>query len=230
MMQAKTNNAIFDILVKDALISIYESELSDLMLDSDEHEYSKSVYKTIRKIGRRIAAKDHAIVFFRISRKAIVSVAAILGIVFGGLLTQPSVYAAVENVIKEIFATNDSYTFSNNCTINEFNKEIRFGYVPDGYELKAAYYNYNNVDLIYKNRYDMEILFSYNSSNSLSISIDNETHNYNEIIRDGITFHYYEAIKDDYNIMMWNDDCYMYCIDAQLPMEEIVRIAENLKK
>ncbi len=230
-MRMKTNEAIFDILLNDALVSMYEEELIELMSLSKEHTYSNKFEKTIKIVGNNINLKERSIAVFRITKKAIVTVAAVFGFLFGGFLTQPSVYAAVENVIKEIFSTNDSYTFINYNSSEEFDKNIKFGYVPYGYDLRTIYYNNNSVTLIYDDTNDHQIYFEYGKNEGTSISIDNETHKYEKIEKNSNMFNYYEAIdNNDSNILMWHDNYYLYCISAQLSKGEIVKIAENLKR
>ena len=155
--------------------------------------------------------------------------ASIMGILFSGLLTQPEVYAAVGNVIRNIFETHDSYTYQGSSSEISFNKNIKLGFIPDGYELRSAFYSDCNVSLTYENADEMCIYFDYGSAENSMLSIDNERHNYTELNYDGTTYYFYEAAEEDFSTLIWYDDGYYYSIDAQLDKDTLIRTAQNIE-
>lgn len=223
-----TNEEIFDLLICDALTAKWDNELKELQKDIDTHIFSDSVERNINKIKRTIGV-DCA---FRGAGKAMlktfVLIFVFMGILFGGLLTQPEVYAAVGNVIRNIFETHDSYTFQGNSSEVFFNKNIHLGYIPDGYELRSAFYSDCNVSLTYENTDEMCIYFDYGSAENSMLSIDNERHNYTQLNYDGTTYYFYEATEEDFSTLIWYDDGYYYSIDAQLDKDTLIRTAQNI--
>lgn len=143
------NDEIFDILLKSALISRYENEASAAMLSTEEHIYPADFHRRLRRIRNSAGRRERISAAGRIVSRFAVTAAAAMGILFGGLLTQPEVSAAVGNVFRSIFPTHDSYSFTAGSDV-EFNKNIQLGYVPEGYELREAHYMGNSVFLSYE--------------------------------------------------------------------------------
>lgn len=42
-------------------------------------------------------------------------------------------------------------------------------------------------------------------------------------------YYFYKSEQDDFNTLIWFDEKHAYSIDAQIPEEEIVKIAKNIK-
>ena len=157
--------------------------------------------------------------------------AAIMGAVFGGLLTQPAVYAAVQNVIQTVFKNYDKYDFGGDeLTVDNFNNNIRLGYFPEGYYLANGEYSRISVSLTYIDQNDNKIMFDYGIADGSSTIYDNEHNSYSKFIVNDIEYHYYESKDNDfYNTLVWYKDGYSFSVLAHLPKEELVKIAKNVK-
>lgn len=221
------NDEIFNILLKSALISRYENEASAAMLSTEVHIYPAGFHRQLRRIRNSAGRRERISAAGRIVSRFAVTAAAAMGILFGGLLTQPEVSAAVGNVFRSIFPTHDSYSFSTGSDV-EFNKNIRLGYVPEGYELREAHYMGNSVFLSYESDSGY-IYFNYSLADGSSITIDNEKHDYTEITNNHITYYYYCSDDNDYSTLIWFDGIYAYSIDAQINQAEFIKIAENIQ-
>ena len=192
------NNEIFDILLKSALITRYENEVSAAMLSADEHTYPAEFHRRLRQIKNTAGRKE------RIS-------------------------AAVGNVFRSIFSTHDSYSFTAGSD-TDFNQNIRLGYVPEGYELREAYYSENNVILTYESTDSTYIFFEYGLGSNSQISYDNERHKFIEINNNNTTYYFYEAMDaDSESSLIWYQGGYYYSIDAQISKKEFVKMAENIQ-
>lgn len=225
----RANSELWNTVIREALIQDCENELSELNIQIEKHDYSDEFYKAIRKMKFLIVNKSNVKATVKITKRLLITVAVMMGIVFGGLLTQSEVYAAVQNVVRSIFDTHDRYTYQGYNNDELFDKEIRLDYVPDGYVLRTAFYSESDVLLTYESTDEKIINFSYGLSSNSSISIDNEFHNYYEYIQDEITFYFYQSVnKDEYSTLIWFDNKYYYSIDAQLSKEEFVKMAESL--
>ena len=183
--------------------------------------------KLIHSIGR----KDRIKKFKHIAVQTIVSAAAVFGVIFGGLLTQPEVFAAVQHVFRSVFDTYDKYEFvSDELTIDNFNNNIRLGYVPDGYYLSEGKYSPAYVMLTYTNESE-KIRFNYAIANGLFSYYNNENNLYDTFYNNDIEYHYYKSNDEDFaDTLMWYEDGYSFSILAHLSKDELVKIAENLEK
>ena len=223
-----TNEEIFDLLICDALTIKWDNELDELQKKTDTHIFSVSAEKNINKIKRSIGTACAFRGAGKTVLKGFVLIFVFMGILFGGLLTQPEVYAAVGNVIRNIFETHDSYTYQGSSSEILFNKNIQLGFVPDGYELRSAFYSDCNVSLTYENADEMYIYFDYGSAENSMLSIDNERHSYTELNYDGTAYYFYEAAEEDFSTLIWYDDGYYYSIDAQLDKDTLIKTAQNI--
>jgi len=232
-MNAAIKEQIFDIVLKEALRESMEREFKEIdeMVIDEPHEFSPQFEKKMKKLINSIGRKDRIKKFKRIAVTTIVSVAAAFGLIFGGLLTQPEVYAAVQNVFRSVFDKYDKYEYvGEELTIENFDNSIRLGYVPDGYCLSEGLYSSFNVTLFYTNKSD-EITFEYAIANGLVSYYDNEHNSYEAFNLNGIEYQYYKSNDIDFdNKLIWYEDGYVFGIYAHLSKDELVEIAENLKK
>jgi len=152
-------------------------------------------------------------------------------LLFGGLLTQPEVYAAVQNVFRSVFDKYDKYEYiGEEVTFDNFDDGIRLGYVPDGYCLSEGDYSPFDVTLFYKNETD-KIIFEYGIANGLVSYYDNEHNSYEAFNLNGIEYQYYKSNDVDFdNKLIWYEDGYVFGIYAHLSKDELVKIAENIEK
>lgn len=229
MYNRSSNEKIFDLLIRDALIERVDKELSEIG-ECEPHAFSKEFERNVWKIRNSIGRKERMKNAGRFSLKFFVTIATIMGIAFGGLLTQPTVYAAVTNVIRSVFDKFDRYDFSGSeVTVENFNSEMRFRYIPDGYYLCSGTYSPVYVQLKYTNDTD-EIIFEYFIADGLSVSIDNEHATYTTFFYNDIEYYYHESFDKNFeNVIVWNDKGYVFSINAYLSQEELVKIAENIK-
>ena len=231
-MNNKYNEKMFDLLIADALMEKWDTELQELSENNeyDGHKFSDEFEKKVRKIRNSIGRKDRIKRGTQICMKFVITAAAIMGIIFGGLLTQPTVYAAVQNVIRTIFDKYDKYDYINDeLTVENFNNNIRLGYVPEEYNLKNGYYSKVNVTLIYENGLN-EIIFNYSIADGTSSNYDNEHNLYSAFTINGIEYNYYESNDNDfYDTLVWYKNGYAFSIFAHLSKDELVKIAENIK-
>ena len=229
-LSKQATERLWDALIKEALIQDCYNELAELEKTVKPHTFSERFEKNIAKMKRKVFGKERLKATGAIIRNTAAVVMIVIGLTFGVLLTQPEVYAAVENVIKSVFDGHDDYWITgSNVTVETFNSKMRFGYVPDGYYLCSGTYSPVYVQLIYTNDND-EITFEYAIAKGLSLSLDNEHNSYETLYHNNIEYHYYESHDDDFfNSLIWNDSGYAYSIYAHLPKEEIIKIAENIE-
>lgn len=233
-MKNELKEKIFDLVLKEALQECLDEELKEIdemVANSPPHEFSPQFEKRMKKLINSIGRKDRIKKAKRIIVRTAVSIAASFGIIFGVFLTQPEVSAAVQNVIRTVFDRYDKHDYiGDELTIENFNNNIRLGYVPDGYYLSSGDYLAANVALIYKDIDDNKIMFDYGIADGTSSIYDNEHNSYSNFTINGMEYNYYESNDDDfYDTLVWYKDGYFFSIFAHLSKEELVKIAENIK-
>lgn len=233
-MKNELKEKIFDLVLTEALKESLDKELQEIdemVANSPPHEFSPQFEKRMRKLINSIGRKDRIKKYTRIAVRTIVSMAAAFGLVFGVLLTQPEVSAAVQNVIRTVFDRYDKYDYvGDELTVDNFNDNIRLGYVPDGYYLSSGNYFPASVSLTYINKSKNEIMFDYGIADGASGIYDNEHNSYSDFTINGIEYRYYESNDSDfYDILLWYKDGYAFSVFAHLSKEELVKIAENIK-
>lgn len=229
-LSEQANERLWNSLLTEVLIEDCKKELAELETAAKPYTFSSDFEKKIQKIRRSVGRRESAIGIAIFVRKVAVTAAVIMGVLFTGFLTQPKVYAAVEDVVRSIFDNHDRYSYQGEPAKGTFDENKRFGYVPEGYELRSIFYGKSIAFLTYENADEETIDFNYSFADSGSISIDNERHDYKKVRYNGQTYYVYAATAEgDVGTVIWYKGDYVYCIDSQLPETEIVKIAKNVK-
>ena len=226
------NERLWDAVIKEALIESMRLELDEAEQNAEPHSFSPQFEHNMKKLSRSIGIKEKSCAAVKVICKFAVTAAAVMGISFGGLLTQHEVYAAVSNVVRDIFSTHDKYTYQGSFDSDDmdFDDSIEPEYVPEGYELRSVLYAGGAKLMTYESKDEKTIDFEYCFADGTAISVDNERHRIKEINKNDQTYYYYEAMEeDDLNVLVWYSGEYFYDINAQLPEEEFVKIAESIK-
>lgn len=232
MMNAATKEKIFDLILADALKESMRKEFEEIdkMTAEETHEFSPQFEKKMRKLINSIGRKERIKKFKHFAVKSVVSLSIVFSLIFGGLLTQPEVFASVQNVFRKVFEKYDKYEYvSYELNEDNFNNSIRFGYIPDGYYLSEGKYSPAYVMLTYTNEIE-KIQFKYGIADGLVSYYDNEHNSYDTFKNNNIEYYYYKSNDIDFvNMLVWYDNGYSFGILAHLPKKELVKIAENLK-
>lgn len=228
-MNNESKNKIFDVVMTEALKEYMDIELKQMneLAKADNFELSEKFEKRVHRIENSIGRTD------RIKRggiailKTLVTAAAVFGIVFGMLLTQPEVYAAVQKTIRTIFGEYDRIEYIDE-TSNVLNDNIRLGYVPEGYYLSDGTYTPIGVVLTYTNGVD-KIRFEYGTADGTISLVDNEHNEYEQFAANGVEYHYYSSlVAESDNAITWSENGYYFVVYAYFPKEVLVKIAENV--
>lgn len=232
-MNAATKEKIFDLILADALKESMKKEFEEIdkLTAEETHEFSPQFEKKMRKLINSIGRKDRIKKFKRFAAKSVVVLSIVFTLIFGGLLTQPEVFASVQNVFRSVFETHDRYEYvGEELTSENFDNSIRLGYVPDGYCLSKGNYSPIDVALFYTNKTD-KIIFEYGIADGTISYYDNEHNSYEVFNLNGMEYQYYKSNDVDFdNKLIWYKDGYVFGIYAQLSKEELVEMAENLEK
>lgn len=233
MMNAATKEKIFDLILADALKESLKKDFEriDKLTAAETHEFSPEFERKVRKLINSVGRKENLKKIKHIAVKSIAPIAVIFSILSGSLLVQPEVFASVQNVFRSVFDKYDKYEYvGDELTIDNFDNNIRLGYVPEGYDLSDGKYSPAYVMLTYTNQIE-KIQFKYAIADGLVSYYDNEHNSYNTFKYNDIEYYYYKSNDKDFaDILVWYENGYSFSILAHLPKEELVKIAENLEK
>ena len=108
-MNSELKEQIFDLMLKAALEEYMDKEfqeIDEMVAAMPKHEPTPELDRKIKKLARSIGRRERIRKCKQICVKVIkvlVIIAAIMGVLFCGLLTQPAIYTAVQNIIRSIF-------------------------------------------------------------------------------------------------------------------------------
>ena len=126
----------------------------------------------------------------------------------------------------------DNFNIASRYQMTKENKnsvpdKITVGYIPEGFELeskdnssKMSYYKYTSLD--------NSTFTVYKSASSGEIHFDSENLDTKVITINNINYTYGTDVFGNSNII-WTEFDYMFRIDGNLPIEELLKIAESIK-
>ena len=219
---------IFDIIVEDMLKESCKQEIEEFRNDDREHDFPADFDRKVRKIRNSIGRSKAVKTAVKIVTRTAITAASIMGIIFGGLLTQPNVSASVKDTIDNIFDGHDRIEFNNYAgKIDENGGITGLGYVPDGYELESSFITPQNGTVIYRKDGD-QLVFEFFAQNHDMYS-NNDYSKYISVTRNGQEYFYYRGIDYlDTCTLLWNCNGYSYSLSAKLSYDELIIVAENI--
>jgi hypothetical protein len=150
-------------------------------------------------------------------------------LLFGTLLFNTEVRAAVGKVLVEWYEKFTSFTFRDDGIIVE-KKEWTLGYLPEGY-VQENYEVLGRITSIeFTNNQGEKIRFTYGPEESITnISVDNENHEIDSnTILDNEAF-FINAVNDKFdNGVIWNMDGHTFDLWGKISVDELKKIAESI--
>lgn len=234
MNKNQGSDTVFEALFRQAVIDDFNEEIDSIPTNeqlvkiySFSTDFQIRIKKLLTKDRRRSSLKN-AMIY---SRKVASVLIIVLGLLFGTLLFNTEVRAAVGKVLVEWYDKFTSFTFRDDEIISE-KKDWTLNYLPEGYAMK----NYEvlgritNIDFI--NELVDKIRFSYHPEGSIiNISVDNENHKIDrcEILNNEA--YCISAVDDEFdNGVIWNMDGHTFDLWGKIPMEELKKIAESISE
>lgn len=234
MNKDQVNDVIFEALFRQAVIDDFNEEIDSIPTNEQLAEiYSFSSEFEMRM--KKLFVEDHRRNFLKnvmlYSRRVASILVIVLGLLFGTLLFNTEVRAAVGKVLVEWYEKFASFTFRDEEIIVE-KKEWTLEYLPKGYLLKNYEVLGNVTNMEFINNQGDKIRFSYRPENSITnISVDNENHKIDShVILDNETFSI-TAVDDRFdNGVIWNMDGYTFSLWGKISINELNKIAESISE
>lgn len=110
---------------------------------------------------------------------------------------------------------------------NSVNREIKVGYIPEGFELVYK----ESMDKLINYKYasdDGRLLTIWKCSSVVEVEFNTEFFNSEEIIVDNIKYTYCQG-NEGVNNIVWTKFDYVYRIDGALSKEEMLKIAKTVE-
>lgn len=187
--------------------------------DLPDPQYSKKHIKRMNSLFNKMRGDK----YHRFTTKTI-KIMLVAAVLLALMLTAFVIPSSREAIIKT-FDIKSRYkmTVNNN---NSVTNEIFVGYIPKGFELTEKYYDgktswvaytLNNGKIFTINKHSSMIEVYFDSEN-----IDEKSYTINNIT--------YTSTTDStgYSVIVWNQNDYIYKIDSNLNIEELLKIAQTV--
>jgi len=214
-----------DILTYAAMLA--DREIGEKLDEPDEEiVFSKEHEDKMKRLFRKEWRKQSAKIFSKYAQRA---ACVLLVVIIGSGVAIYSVEAwriKFLNFVLEIGQPNTDFNFSDNGGSSYSDDDITLEYVPMGFEMTDSYSTRQKVFLTFTSgeKY-FQIVISDINSNS---SIDTENGTIEKADVNG-----YEAVyttNKNINALIWHNNELVFRIAGNIPKEEILKIAENIKK
>ncbi|GHU47232.1 hypothetical protein FACS1894120_5070 [Clostridia bacterium] len=231
---AELNNRIFDAKLAQALKEDMIAEMNSVSMKTD-HIFSEKFERNVRPLLNRTLFLHKTSKMFIVTKKFAAVAAAMLICV--GIGATPRVSAYMQNIFVKIFPQYDSYTFLDKLSSDVDFYSFKAGWLPRSYELRAAKYIDDMVDLKYENVSGGNFTLSCSTAEHSNLTIDNEHFNSETIRVNGSEAHLYTVkmeadINDGWGtILVWENDGVAFNLTdyGSLSRKDIIKIAENVE-
>ncbi len=234
MNKDQVNDVVFEALFRQAVIDGFNEEIDSIPTNKQlakiytfSPEFEIRMKKLFIKDRRRGLLKNTMLYSRRVASVLII----VLGLLFGTLLFNTEVRAAVGKVLVEWYEKFTSFTFNDDEVIYE-KKDWTLNYLPEGYTLKNYEVLGRITNIEFTNNQGDKIRFSYRLEEGITnISVDNENHEINSyVILDKEAFSI-TAVNDKFdNGVIWNMDGHTFDLWGKIPVDELRKIAESISE
>ena len=224
--------------------SVFEATLRQAVIDDLMHEvasvpsndelskiYTFSHRHTIRmnRLFAKEKRQEYWKAIFKYSKRVAVVAMIIVTILFSTLMLNPKVRAAVVDVIIEWFEGFTSFHSPETDSQKVFDPTWRPEYIPEDFTEGEIFQAAGAMELSYKTDSGRTLSFSY-ISNDGKVFADNDDMAYKIEEHNGIEYHIFESTDSTDNIIIWDNAGYRFSISANIPIQEIKKMAFSTKK
>ena len=225
--------AVFEALVRQAVIDNYDRELDDIppreelesmFSFSDRHEaMMKALFC---RDARRVKAKKVADVSKRMAAGFVLAVA----VLFGLLMTSTTVRAAVGDTLVEFFDQFVSIRYQGEAE-PDLASEWEPEYLPEGFTFQEKETLAAVVALTYRNDNGVIMTLDYSTAPRNVVYSDNEYTGYTSVYRDGTEYRILEAESNDFSTkIMWEEEKYYFILASKHDSDELLNTALSVQK
>ncbi len=121
-----------------------------------------------------------------------------------------------------------SLSENNNISVpTELNEKYYPHYLPEGYEIKSTFITDSGAEISYINKNNEKINYCYFDKDAIA-GIDTENRIETSVLINGLKGSIFS--KNGHNILVFKLDEYLFVIEGHIAQEEIIKIAESIRK
>lgn len=215
-----------DALLKAAAIIANENISREIKDNGQEIEFSKEHEEKMRRFFKRERRKELTRKLNKYFKVAACAVAAVFVVSSISIFSVDAWRVKFLNFVFDSEKANTDFNFTDGSGTSYSDDEITLGYIPEGYSLVEKTAIGDIVTLYFSN--DIESFTFVLNTTEGDLSTDTEGGYIDKVTVNGREAIY--SSNKNTNILMWHDNNYMYSINGSISKEEMIKIAENVKK
>lgn len=226
MINKSVDNAVFDAILRKAFTEAFEREVAEIEAQPSAAE---SLPEKYRKAERKYYNKKmkQSSGTYAVLRKIAACILICLSVGFATLMAIPTVRASVWDSVVNFYEKYIKFDFNITSVGEETIGEYTLGYVPDGFVRTDSLENSAKNLYIYEAE-DGVFSVGYYYSEDNGITYDDENGKLYIIDINGMDGYLVEYFDGRYSLT-WKNNRVVFTIDGNLPVNEIVKIAEKIK-
>jgi len=230
----KIREARFEAMLRLAVIECFEEEVKTIPPQEELEKmltFSKRHERRMIKLFARARRMEIWKVVRRYSYRAAAVFVFTFALLFGALMFNSNVRAAVQKTFIEWFDKFTRFTFYGE-TESDLNSQWYLGYVPDGY-VESESFEAIGYTTIYINEYDECLIFKCTPTQGYSFAIDNEGYDYTTFFDNGIEYHLFVPLVD-YKFLgiIWEQEGFAFRVtfEGSKDQDELKKTAFSVRK
>lgn len=241
MNKTEIQNQVFEIMLKAAVKENFERELRELPKEkdlSDDCELSQSAKTKIEKMIRKAHRNSAWLRIQTVTKKVAVLFAIIIPVSLGSLLSVGASRHAIFNAFLEWKSNHANIRYqdlvsSSGQGASSFDSDvIEPQYLPDGFIEYQRTQIGSETEIEYRNKQGIKIILNkepLSVGENLGIDTEHTTEEEIEILGNK-AFLFTANSSGECSYLVWNDHSYSYLLSSKISPQELVKIAESIKK
>lgn len=216
--------------VLEAFREVASEEFADIPAEEDIHyKFSPEFKKKIKAISQRLEYGDRR--RFKLSRRAVAAIAAILILLIGGAITAGAGWDTLVRIVTGQENGGDTFRF-HGPHMAQIEKEYKLNYIPDGFvkasEKREAMY----ISTVYENEATgARMQLAQSVVGNRDMKVDNEHGKTEETFFAGKLRYIYRRFDGSSIYVFWVEDAYIMDFDftGDISDEELTKILESIE-
>lgn len=227
----KIKDEQFEEMLRLAVNECFEKEMAAIP-PQEELEQMYPYSKKDKRRMKKMFVRDQRTGAFRIILKYSYRVATVFAItltmLFGALLTDENVRAAVKETVVEWFNTFTRFKFEGKNNANLVSG-WHLEYLPDGFTESKSFNLGFGKTIIYTNAQSENLVFTYVPSSDTSIAVNSERADYETFYIEETEYYLFiPQSKELPAIMIWEQGSFAFSLEASLNGDELKAIAVSV--
>jgi hypothetical protein len=229
----KIDDSVFEALFRQAIIDEYNEEIDSIPPKEELIKtiiFSPDFELRMKRLFAREKRKGYYKKALSYSKRVAAAFVITTTIIFGMLLFNPEVRAAVKNTVVEWYDKFTSFIFQSEASDTNKNMEWQPEYLPTGYHENFIEKLGKSTNVEYADPQGNIVYLSYRpEENDTNISVDNENHKIESETINGQVAYILRATSEEFeNGVIWSMEGYTFSLWSKLSVDELVKIAQSI--